>query len=121
MNESIIDIEEYAKKGIKPPVASQYRIRVDGDRLVTKSRRMTGAEILALAGRTPVERYMLNVQYAGGQVSTIGYEDTVDLTTQSLERFRTLPLDQREGTTFRIQYLLEGQLPVTGNSERVTT
>jgi hypothetical protein len=95
-----IDIEEYAKAGKPvPPHAHRYRFRVDRDYFTTTKHKLPGREILIIAGKIPPERFALRQRHHGGQVTSVGLEDTVDLTTPGIERFTTIPRDQTEGTT----------------------
>ncbi|EIJ80120.1 hypothetical protein PB1_07162 [Bacillus methanolicus PB1] len=95
--DDIIDLEQYAKKGEKPPKGKRYRIRIDKDYYVVDVSEMTGREILVLAGKTPPERFRLDQKLKGGATQKIELSDIVDLTTPGMERFMTLPLDQTEG------------------------
>jgi hypothetical protein len=58
---------------------------------------MTGREILILAGKTPPERFQLNLRLKGGKVVKVGYDEKVCFTTPGVEKFMTIPLDQTEG------------------------
>lgn len=94
----IIDIEEFAKtKGHRPPKAKKYRIKVDKTYYTVEVPEMTGRQILTLAGKTPVERWMLNQKHHGGQITPIELDQVVDFCAPGLERFMTLPKDQTEG------------------------
>ena len=94
----VVDIEEWSKeKGGKPPKAKKYKIRVDREKYDVDAPSMTGRGILELAGKTPVERYLLNQRMKGGQVAPVGLDQVVDFTEPGIERFMTLPKDQTEG------------------------
>ena len=94
----IIDIEEHSKKhGGKPPKARRYIIRVDQKKYTVEVSKMTGREILTLAGKVPPERYLLNQKFRHGQVIPIGLDQEVDFCAEGVERFTTLPKDQSEG------------------------
>lgn len=95
--DEVIDIEEYAKAGRKPPRARAYRIRIDKQLYTAKVPTMTGRELLTLAGKIPVTNYMLSQKFRGGQAKRIGLDEKADFTTPGVERFMTLPLDQTEG------------------------
>lgn len=95
--EDIIDLEEYAKSGRKPPKARRYLIRIDKQKFVAEVSAMTGRELLNLAGKTPATNYMISQKIHGGEARKIGYDEQVDFTTPGLERFMTLPLDQTDG------------------------
>ena len=44
--EELVDLEECASKGQKPPKAKQYRIRIDGQKYVVDVPSMTGRQLL---------------------------------------------------------------------------
>lgn len=93
----IVDIEEYAKAGRKPPKAKSYRIRIDKNQYVVNVSEMTGRELLNLAGKVPATNYLIYQTLHGGEPRKIGLDEKVDFTTPGVERFRTLPLDQTDG------------------------
>lgn len=93
----VVDLEEYARRGITPPNAKTYRIRVDKTKYDVSVPSMTGRQILALAGKTPVERFMLSEKLHGGQVKPIGLDDVANFSAPGVERFMTLAKDQTEG------------------------
>lgn len=110
--DEIIDIEECAKAGRKPPKAKHYRIRIDKQKFVVKVSVMTGRELLNLAGKTPATNFMISQKLRGGEARKIGYDEKVDFTTPGVERFMTLPLDQTDGEgtmTLRRQFILPEQ------------
>lgn len=92
-----IDIEEYAKRGERPPRARRYRIRIDRERFVVTVPQMTGRVLLLLAGKTPPERFTITQKLRGGAVRPLGLDEVADFTEPGVERFMTLPLDQTEG------------------------
>jgi hypothetical protein len=93
-----IDIEEFSKSnGGKPPKAKKYRIRVDKEYFTVHVPEMTGRQILELAKKTPVDRWLLNQKLRHGQIKAIGLDEVVDFTAHGVERFMTLPKDQTEG------------------------
>lgn len=96
-NEEIIDLEEYAKTGRKPPKAKRYRIRIDKNHYVVEVSAMTGRELLNLAGKTPATNFMISQKFQGGEAKKLGYDEKADFTQSGLERFMTLPLDQTDG------------------------
>jgi hypothetical protein len=95
--DDVVDLEEYAKSGRKPPRARSYRIRIDKQHHVVSVPYMTGRELLNLAGKTPATNYMISQKLRGGQANKIGLDEKADFTTPGVERFMTLPLDQTEG------------------------
>jgi hypothetical protein len=95
--DEVIDLEEYARAGRKPPRARAYRIRIDKKLYTVEVPSMTGRELLTLAGKIPVTSFMISQKFRGGQAKRIGLDEKADFTTPGVERFMTLPLDQTEG------------------------
>ncbi len=91
------DLEQLAKADKPVPKARRYRIRVDDLHYTTEQPRMTGREILVLAGKNPPESFILTQKLRGGRLVTIGLDDDVDFTTPGIERFTTLPREVQEG------------------------
>lgn len=89
-----------------PEPKNKYHILVDRDNIKVDKECLTGREILTFAGKSPVERYQLNIKTKGGKVSKINYDDTVCLSDPGIEKFLTLPLDQTEGENLRRQFAL---------------
>lgn len=95
--DDIIDLEEYAKRGERPPLAKGYRIRINGDAFVVHDPKPTGREILTLGGLLPAENYTLRVKRAGEKPEKVGLDEKIDLRKQGVEKFKALPRDQTEG------------------------
>ena len=95
--DDIIDLEEYAKLGKRPPLAKGYRIRINGDPYVIHNPTLTGREVLTLAGLLPAEDYTLRVKLVGERPRKIGLDDKVDLRQRGVEKFKALPRDQTDG------------------------
>ncbi|MER9417952.1 multiubiquitin domain-containing protein [Mesorhizobium sp. M0306] len=95
--DEIVDLEEYAKLGKRPPLAKGYRIRVNGEAFVVHDPKPTGRAILTLAGLIPAENYTLRVKMAGEKPRKVGLDETVDLRHPGVEKFKALPRDQTEG------------------------
>lgn len=95
--DEIIDIEEYAKSGRKPPKAKRYQIRIDKQKYVVEVPAMTGRGLLNLAGKTPATNFMISQKMHGGEARKLGYDEKADFTAPGVERFMTLPLDQTDG------------------------
>ena len=93
----IIDIEEYAREGKRPPLSRGYRIRVNGEPIVVEKPVVTGREVLTIAGLLPAEDYTLRVKVAGQKPHKVGLNDPVDLRQPGVEKFKALPRDQSEG------------------------
>jgi hypothetical protein len=95
--DEIVDIEDYAKRGEKPPLAKGYRIKVNGQAVIMQEPNPTGREILTEAGLTPPEDYTLRVKRSGERPEKVGLDDHVDLRHPGVEKFKALPRDQTEG------------------------
>lgn len=102
----VVDVEEHCKAGKPVPKAKSYRIRIDKGYYVVPTPMLTGREILALAGKTAADQWMLHQKLKGGKTERIGLDDVADFTAPGIERFQTLPLDQTEGEMSRRQFAL---------------
>src|SRR5262245_13079601 len=92
-----VDVEEYSKRGEKPPRARRYRVRVDKDRFTFDHAIVTGREILQKAGKVPPDRFELYQKVHGAQPKKVGLDEQVDLSAPGVERFQTIPLEATEG------------------------
>lgn len=95
--DEIADLEEYAKKGKRPPHCSQYRFKVNGQPYVVNAPIITGREVLTLAGKIPPADYTLRVKIAGHRPKKVELDEEVNLRHPGIEKFKALPLDQTEG------------------------
>jgi len=95
--DEIVDLEEYAKLGKRPPLSKGYRIRVNGEPYVVHEAEPTGRAILTLAGLLPAIDYTLRVKVAGERPRKVGLDEKVDLRHPGVEKFKALPRDQTEG------------------------
>jgi hypothetical protein len=95
--DEIVDLEEYAKLGKRPPLSKGYRIRVNGDPFVVHDPKPTGRAILTLAGLLPAEKYTLREKVAGQKPRKVALDEHVDLRRPGVEKFKALPRDQTEG------------------------
>lgn len=95
--DDIIDLEEYAKAGKRPPLSKGYRIKVNGEPYVLSDPNPTGRAILTVAGLIPVENYKLRVKETGEGLRKVGLDEHVDLRQPGVEKFKALPRDQTEG------------------------
>ena len=92
-----INVETFAKEGKVVPKGHHYIIMVDKQPIKVEEECMTGRAILTLAGKTPPERFQLNVRFKGGKVEKVGYDEVICFTKPGIEKFMTIPLDQTEG------------------------
>jgi len=93
----VVDLEEFAKNGKRPPRCKGYRIRVNREKYVVDQPTITGREVLELASLTPVEKYTLRVKVSGQRPKKVKLDETVDLRAPGVEKFKALPRDQQEG------------------------
>lgn len=91
-----IIIEECGKHGRRVPVWKGYVIRIDGENYAVDSPKITGTEILELAGKTP-EEWSLNQKLRGGKRERIEPASEVDLTRPGVERFETIRKHAQQG------------------------
>jgi hypothetical protein len=95
--DEIVDLEEYARLGKRPPLSRGYRIRINGEPYVLHEAHPTGREILTLSGLVPAENYTLRVKLAGEKPRKVELDERVDLRHRGVEKFKALPRDQTEG------------------------
>lgn len=93
--DEIIDVELFVREKKPIPPGKKYQIRIDKERYVVDVPRMTGEQILSLAGKTSAG-YLLS-QKVGGQMLPVGASETVDFTAAGVERFATIPKEVQEG------------------------
>ena len=110
-----------------------YRVLIDKALYTFQHPLVTGRDLLAKAGKSPVEQYAIYIKEPGATPKRVGLDERVDLAAPGLERFVTLPLDQTEGLgTNRRQFALAAEdmqcldslglpyeLVVDGNSMRL--
>lgn len=93
----LVELEEHSKKhGTPAPPARRYAFRVDKQRVVVDTPKITGAEILAHVAKTPAE-FKLYQHKRGHQPVLIAPDQTVNLREPGVERFTTMPKDTTEG------------------------
>jgi hypothetical protein len=95
--EEFVDIEVYAQSGKKPPMAREYRFKVNDILCVWKFPTIHGREILTVAGLTPPENYSLREKIKGSTPRRIELDEVVDLRKPGVEKFRAIRKDQTEG------------------------
>ena len=95
--DDIVDLEEYAKLGKRPPLAKGYRLKINGDAYVVHDPLPTGLEILTLGGLLPAKDYTLRIKLTGQRPRKVELDDKVDLRLPGVEKLKALPRDQTEG------------------------
>ncbi len=95
--DEVIDLEQYAREGKKPPLTKGYRLKVNGEQYVIFEPEPTGRAILTVAGLLPAENYRLRIKTAGGPLRKVELDEKVDLRQHGVEKFKALPRDQTEG------------------------
>lgn len=91
----IVEIEEYAKAGKKPPKAKKYRIRIDKEKFEVSQQLISGTELLKLVQKTPAEWRIY--QKVHGQMHEVQPSQEVDLGAPGTERFTTIERAQGDG------------------------
>jgi hypothetical protein len=94
----LVFIEEFAKRGEKPPHAKSYAIRIDKQIYHVHKPHPTGEELLHLAGKTSAG-YKLYQIFRGRQPEPVAPHEHVDLRAHGIERFTTVPKDPKEGAS----------------------
>lgn len=93
-----LDVEEFAGRSqARKPRAKTYIIRVDKTQFKVAQSGMTGRAILSLASKLPPEEYRLKQKLHGGEMRTVGLDESVDFRAPGVERFVTLKLENTEG------------------------
>ena len=93
--DDVVDLEAYFEARRAVPHGKRYRIRIDKHHYLAQVHRMTGSQILELAGKTP-EKFLLRQKLRTG-VEPIGPDQWVDFTEPGIERFMTIPNEVTEG------------------------
>lgn len=92
-----VDLEEYAAKGVQPPLAKGYKIKVNKKEIVVQKPKVTGREVLTIAGLLPAADYTLRLKRPGLKPEKVGLDEVINLRTAGVEKFKALPKDQTEG------------------------
>lgn len=92
----VVEIEVFAIEEKPLPHAKHYIIRVDKQKVTVNRAEITGAEILALVGKTPAQ-FKLYEHRRHHQPKLIQPEEVVHLHAHHIERFTTMPKDTTEG------------------------
>ncbi len=95
--EEVVDLEECAKAGRKPPLAREYRFKVNDTRCTWKEPFIFGYQILEQAGLVPPKDYTLRQKMADGTPKRIELDQRVDLRECGIEKFRAIKKGQNEG------------------------
>jgi len=92
-HDEIIDVESYTKEGKKPPIGKKYRVKIDGHHYIFDHHVVTGRELLAKAGITPVECFWLYQNLKNYGFEKIDHAEQVDLTKGGVEHFVVKPTE----------------------------
>jgi hypothetical protein len=102
-------LETLAKSNKKPPKAKKYRIRIDKERFDVEKPGFTGKELLILAGKQPECYDIYQIIHGNPKPQKIALDQYVDFTCPGIERFVTLPREQKDGRGTRQQFLLPAE------------
>jgi len=92
----LVEVEVFAIEEKPLPRAKHYIIRVDKQKITIDKAEITGAEILALVGKTPAQ-FKLYEHRRHHQPKLIQPDEVVHLHAHQIERFTTMPKDTTEG------------------------
>jgi Prokaryotic E2 family E/Multiubiquitin len=108
--EEISDLEALAKSDKKVPKAKKYRIRIDKEHFVVNVPGMTGRQLLVLAGKQPECYDIFQIVRKNPKPQKIGLDQYVDFSCNpGIERFVTLPKEQKDGRGSRINFTLPAE------------
>lgn len=93
----VADLEALAKSDKKPPKAKKYRIRIDKEHFIVEKPGLTGRELLVLAGKQPESYDIFQIVRKHPKPEKVALDEYVDFTRPGLERFVTLPKEQKDG------------------------
>lgn len=85
-----------------------YKIKIGKESYTVNSPKITGSEILDLAGKTG-ERSVIYQKLKGGSRSVVALDQCVDLTEPGREKFVIIPCDQTEGYSGRCDFNLPAE------------
>lgn len=71
-----------------------YRVQIDGQVHAVDDPVITGAQLLAVAGKRPADEFLVFQILRDGQIEEIRLDETVDLRKPGLERFTTSKSDR---------------------------
>ena len=91
------DLEVCCKEGRAAKCVRRYRIRIDRESYVVNVTYMTGRQLLEFAGKCDIAKWKI-FQKLRGEMKEVGLTEEVSFTTPGVEKFKTLPLDQTEGS-----------------------
>ena len=83
----------------------EWKFQVDKEKFEVGEPSITGRKILELAGKSPVNQFLL-ILSGHGQPREIPLDEEVDLSAPGIERFRTLQRECREGFSGRRHFQL---------------
>lgn len=93
-NEDIIDVEQYAKEGKRPPEGKKYKVKIGDDYYVFDHQVVTSKEILDKAQITPAECYWLYQKLKGFDFKRIAHDEKIDLAQYpGIEHFVVKPTE----------------------------
>lgn len=95
------DLELCCSEGRAARWVRRYRIRIDRDPHVVHVTKMTGQQLLELAGICDLAKWKV-FQKLCGQLVEVAHDEWVDFTAKGVEKFKTLPCDQTEGESSEV-------------------
>lgn len=83
----VIDVEQYANLGKKPPKGKKYKVKILDKKYIFKKACVLGEELLKVSGHTPTKCFSLYQKFKGCDFEQIALDEKVDLTKPGIEKF----------------------------------
>ncbi|AYB34920.1 multiubiquitin domain-containing protein [Chryseolinea soli] len=82
-------------------INKDYKVQIDREVYTVQERCLTGAQLLKLAGKEPVDQFLLFQKLKGGKVDKVEYDQTVCLDDPGIERFTTQKKSHQDGSAVK--------------------
>ncbi len=105
----IADLEALARSDKETPKARKYRIRIDKDYFTVEKPGLTGRELLHLAGKPAAAYDIFMMVRKNPKPQKIALDEFVAFTKPGIERFVTLPKEQKDGRGTRKAFSLPAE------------
>jgi hypothetical protein len=94
-----LDLEDHvANQKPIPKGCRHYRLRIDRHKHKWNSDRITGRDILDLAGKVDFDKFQVNQHFRFNRVEQVQLDEIVDLAASGVERFVIVPATKAEIT-----------------------
>ena len=106
----VIDLEDYSKKGICPPIGKRYKVKIEDQYYIFDHHLVSGKEIVEKRFHSHPECHSLYIKLAHCDFDKIGLSETIDLAQKGIEHFVIKPTDV-------FTYKLDGESEMTDKKE----